>query len=418
MNITVKKGNGMLVLNDTPDMYKLEAWYETVLLLRAKKCFVYDQPITPHKLIGEVVDKLSLNGDERIAVFFTVEMAMYLERAGFCNITVITDKYDALVEKWCTKSIGCEYMTLEQVEEKDMKFDVIVGNPPYNGKAELHQKFFNKAVDLAVDGGKVAFVQPATVFFNKKENIRTNAQLMIQNVERYKSDVSIISGSVFENAGIFTDISVTVLTKENNVSNNIVKYTTLGKKDYNNVSVESINMTQMDLGIYNSVTAKIMGKIKTDGSIQDIVTTNATDDKLYIQKVRGHIGQTDFYTVISRNEKYHQLDNTNPYGLKVNGDTELQNLVSYLKTYIARFALSIYKFNGNNHMGELKSIPQVPLNESWNDEKLCAHFGISTEEFIEIKRCIPEYYTTNVEDIFDEQQEDADYNEDIEELEQ
>jgi len=285
------------------------------------------------------------------------------------------------------------YVTGKFLEEKiDMEFDVIVGNPPYQGKAELHQKFFNKGVELLKDGGTIAFIQPATPYFNKKESIRTNAQAMIDNVQAFQSTVNIISGKVFANANIFTSLAVTTLNKIPNPSNTLVKYVSESGDEYFDVNIDSVNMLQMDLSVYTSLVAKVFKIIDLNDSIQSLITTDTEVPKLYVQKVRGNIGKHDFYSLVSNKSSYWEVKKEFDYGLAITAGTDTKSLLSYLTSFVARFCLAIYKFNGNNHMGELRSVPQVPFDRIWNDKMLCDYFGITDAEYTEILRCIPDYY--------------------------
>jgi hypothetical protein len=276
--------------------------------------------------------------------------------------------------------------------EFNMEFDVIAGNPPYQGKAELHQKFFNKSVALLKEGGVMTFIQPATPYFNKKESIRANAKAMIENVKKFKSEVKIVSGSVFENAGIFTSLAITTLLKEVNPTGKLIQYQNESNTVYQNIDIDAVNMLEMDPLIYKSLVEKIFLSIDKIGTLQDLITTTKTDKKLYVQKIRGHIGHIDFYTFLSKDKKYWNLDTTTDYGIAVSSPDELDSAISYLTTHVARFCLSIFKFNGNNHMGEFRSVPRVPFNQVWNDTQLCEYFNISEVEYKEIIRCIPNYY--------------------------
>ena len=273
-----------------------------------------------------------------------------------------------------------------------MKFDVVVGNPPYQGKAETHQKFFNKSVTITVDGGTVIFIQPATPYFNKKESIRSGAKEMLANVKKYQTSVKIVKGSVFENAGIFTSLAITTLKKEINDSGVLLEYQSESGSTYTNIDIESVNMLEMNPDIYKSLVTKVFSVIKQNNSLQSLVTTSTLDKKLYVQKVRGHINHIDFYTFLSKDKKYWKMDASSDYGIKVKNSDELKSLISYLTSYVARFCLAIYKFNGNNHMGEFKSVPLVTFNKTWDDQELCSYFGITQLEYQEITRCIPKYY--------------------------
>jgi hypothetical protein len=78
---------------------------------------------------------------------FTIEWAVYFKAIGVTpeNITVMTDISDKTVERHCVIH-GFKYKIFSEVD-KDMKFDVVVGNPPYlKGK---WIEFLKRSVELS-----------------------------------------------------------------------------------------------------------------------------------------------------------------------------------------------------------------------------------------------------------------------------
>jgi hypothetical protein len=89
-------------------------------------------------------------------------------RCGFNNVTVITDVVDPLIadyaERW-----GYKYLTTEQVEKNNIKFDVVIGNPPYQNDAAINPrqraiwpKFIELAVSLVKENGVIALITSKT----------------------------------------------------------------------------------------------------------------------------------------------------------------------------------------------------------------------------------------------------------------
>ena len=278
--------------------------------------------------------------------------------------------------------------TMSVEEGISMKFNVIIANPPYEGTKCLHQKFFNKSVEeMVIDGGIVCFLQPSTQYDNKKPRQKKAVTDMLKHIKEHTCNVTMVPGKVFEHAAIATKLSVTVLVKDNSNSGVIehVKYITGDTHD--NVSVKNINGLAIAPNIYESLFNKIFAKAQV-GSLQDLIVDDGSLT-FKLQKVRGHAGTDDFYTIISKSPD-HQIMH-NDYGLLIN-PVNIENVITYLKTNLARFALALYKFNGNSHQGELRIVPQVDFNQEWTDEKLMAEWGITEEEYAEILKVIPTYY--------------------------
>jgi hypothetical protein len=109
---------------------------------------------TPKNLTQDVLEKISISNDTSILVMFNIEFVITLIEILKVNPTQITFYSDHENKTKLAKLFGVKYVT----EFNDMKFDVVVGNPPYtNGQKLLYTNFFQKALEL---GDLVAFVMP------------------------------------------------------------------------------------------------------------------------------------------------------------------------------------------------------------------------------------------------------------------
>ena len=109
-----------------------------------------------------------LSKNKSIAVMFSYEMLPVLHSKGFKNVTLLIDKPRKSIYNIVAK-YGYKVLKLEEV---DMKFDVIIGNPPYqetknsgdrkDQASNLWSKFWTKSFDLTKGKGIVALITPTS----------------------------------------------------------------------------------------------------------------------------------------------------------------------------------------------------------------------------------------------------------------
>ena len=117
------------------------------------------------KVDGAVPDNFKIDG--KIAVIYTVELAIELFKRGYENITVLTKKY-CKHTKFLAQQMNFKYNTINEATNMTKKFNVALTNPPY--KQGLFRTFMQIGLeDLLTDDGVMIQVSPDdTKPFNNK----------------------------------------------------------------------------------------------------------------------------------------------------------------------------------------------------------------------------------------------------------
>lgn len=103
-----------------------------------------------------------VNQTKLIGVFFTVELASELHKRGYRNVVVMTETLCPMTQR-IAETLGHKYMLINTAKDNNMKFDIIIGNPPFNDdqnekenngnyvskSKRLHLQFIDKALELS-----------------------------------------------------------------------------------------------------------------------------------------------------------------------------------------------------------------------------------------------------------------------------
>jgi len=218
---------------------------------------------------------------------------------------------------------------------------------------------------------------------------------MKDNIKKYKTSVEFVEGTIFDGADVATGLAKTILTK---TLDKTVELKYISGDKYTHIDLEYINKLGVEPKLYQSVTQKIKTYITKHGSMHDITYYEKKDsngnkiptDVYKISMVRGNRGTDDFYTITTRDKDKHKVEESF-FGFQIKSEQE-KFMYSYLTSFLARFALSIYKTNTNMHRGEMRIIPLMPFDRIWTDEMIAKEWGITNIELDAIKKILPNYY--------------------------
>jgi hypothetical protein len=288
------------------------------------------------------------------------------------------------------------------------KFDIVIGNPPYNEELKISgaTALYNKFVEYYIDKcDLLCFVIPSRWFSGGKglDSFRKN---MLERTDivyiKHFDDASKIFGSSVDIKG-----GVNYFLKDTNHNGHCMyngSMTKLNKYDvfvdgkYHNLIDKLVNFNSV-ITLYKS---QDYHKIQTNDKRFKNDKTNDTI-KCYVSSQKGfekYIDKTEIKTDISKykiitpdgaftaNSGFGNTFIGNPnevhcktyISFEIDTENEAKSLLSYMKCRLPNFMLSLRKNSQHTCASTCKWIPLPPLNKEWTDEEIYKQFNLLEED--------------------------------------
>jgi len=291
---------------------------------------------------------------------------------------------------------------------KNMEFDLVIGNPPYqdpnNDKRMLWNQIVDKAVEVTVDGGHIAIVTPTT-WLTAKTNIH-NSYKMFEQKQVEKAVIFDKDDKPFDEG---TSVSYTITKNVKRVSDTPLYYAQYSTGEENFVANINIAKDKNWPGALTPINLAIHNKLQTHKKIKFIKSCEFHNQKLKKKNLASDTKSKDFpYThhVSAAITRYTSVkfsnhaawkvmvpltstidkavvDNNCGHGedmlsLYVRDQNTANNIKALFNTKLYKFIGKLYKSGRNQPLQNL--FPVLDFTKVWTDKELYKHFGFTKEE--------------------------------------
>ena len=384
---------------------------------------------TPWSLCGEIVSEIARASarivsrdpedaylyedalkDKKVLVVDTVEFIPVLLAFGVNkrNITFVAP-YN--FKGKIASALGAQVVQESLLTWKtNMKFDVVVGNPPYqDGKDQYFYKgFVEKSFGLT--DGVVAMITSANWVSGTGKSKKFFKQIIDKKITHYRYlgtkafEVQILTAyficqpiSNSTDVLIISDSGTATVSRQDFgiVSSGVTDTLSIVSKVKILSKDEFVNFSAGDL-------ARDKAVISTQGSkaIFGCGREGGDFDWNFVSNPEKLDGFGEHKVVFSKNSSIGNIgpikyaDPTfgcaaNAYFIKVVSKTVANNLISYLKSKIIKISIKTLKHAScTNSKGLLNQLPAIDFTRTWTDAELYAHFNLTQEEIDYIEATI------------------------------
>ena len=296
-------------------------------------------------------------------------------------------------------TLKLEVIRWDDVEKLNMKFDLIVGNPPYqNGdNSSFYKQFITKSQQHT---DTLVFVVPSTYFGNLNN---------FKNISDYKYVGEAFSG-VSVSAAWFTwrknytgpvkvygDDNQTLLVDKLTITPTqdlqLFKFVTgIVNRKLPGYRIDSGGLSRNKAKLVDNGVKCIWGAGKRGGDYDWVMIDTQQADKLFGLGKHKVVFSGDTASTYIGATKY--ADPTFGCGMKcraivVDSKEQADNLIQYLNSKFVKTMIPQLKgISTGNSNRVFNKIPKVDLNQSWTDEQIYAHFQLSDKDiqYIEQKQ--------------------------------
>jgi 16S rRNA G966 N2-methylase RsmD len=274
---------------------------------------------------------------------------------------------------------------------KNMKFDVILGNPPYQQPQQeskrwtLWSKFIEKSNELSPE--YLAFVIPHSWLGPNKEHdlIFKNLTYASLDVDKYFN-----VGSTFSYIICSQNPSNEVLINNGSQTISVPRTTEFLPNDTRFISVNNKFFNRPTFGFIRTTEHHTANK--NDWSCEDgefeIFHSHAQSFKSNKRPLRYSY---EGYKALITLSGYSNFLIKNNIGASQIGawmeinESEVESTNSILNSKLYQKMLHVNKWSGWNSLPVIKSLPSMPLNKIYTDQEIYSYFDLSPEEILLIE---------------------------------
>jgi hypothetical protein len=282
---------------------------------------------------------------------------------------------------------------------KNMKFDIIVGNPPFEGGGKplfmqivkiIYENYLN-------DGGLIRVVHPTTLIDNK---FNLNIYNDYKDIKVISFDFSNELRDMFIGAEIGNGIGIFTYGKEGkyDLLGDELKAIRFGNDYYKDKEIVETILSNCEQTIGYHPNYKYIGSEKNkESKIEELnskynVFVSFSRNRGHIDKKTGGL-KWDWTTLLpeKRLKVLDKLDNVGQNVIHFNSKKEGFEYIKWSITDVVNFIVLFYKNNLTNSSSLFKHIPQPIPSGDYSDESIMKHFGLSKEQMEYIHNKVNKY---------------------------